>query len=182
VFVQLVYQIIHPNGGFTFVWFSIKTLVFPIIAVELIWFIWRVSHLDRKANILEQWVLRSSLLSSTCYLISILKLTLVPCSLKTFLSCMHTWYFECWKFGIFKAILIIAASFFTWFNICRSCWSALRNLRLLTLYFFLNSNGEGFSMSNTSGGDRQSRLFSPRHLVEVCYQDLLLVETWYFII
>jgi hypothetical protein len=47
-------QIIHPNGGFTFVWFSIKTLVFPVIAAELLWFIWRVSHLDRKPNILEQ--------------------------------------------------------------------------------------------------------------------------------
>jgi hypothetical protein len=46
--------IIHPNGGFTLVWFCIKTLVCPIIAIELLWFIWRVSHLDRKPNILEQ--------------------------------------------------------------------------------------------------------------------------------
>jgi len=46
--------VIHPNGGFTLVWLSIKTFVFPIVASVLCWYIWRICHLDRKPNILEQ--------------------------------------------------------------------------------------------------------------------------------
>lgn len=46
--------VIHPNGGFTLVWFSMKTFVFPLIAIELCWFIWRLYKLDRKPNLLEQ--------------------------------------------------------------------------------------------------------------------------------
>jgi hypothetical protein len=33
---------------------SVKTIVFPLVAVVLGWFVWRVAHLDRKPNILEQ--------------------------------------------------------------------------------------------------------------------------------
>jgi len=48
-------QVIHPNGGFTIVWLTLKTLVFPVIGITLLWFIWRLSHLDhRKPNVLEQ--------------------------------------------------------------------------------------------------------------------------------
>jgi len=51
--------VIHPNGGFTVVWLTVKTLVFPVIAISLVWFMWRVSHLDRKPNVLEQYVVHS---------------------------------------------------------------------------------------------------------------------------
>ena len=48
-------EVIHPNGGFTIVWLTLKTLVFPVIVITLLWFIWRISHLDRKPNVLEQY-------------------------------------------------------------------------------------------------------------------------------
>lgn len=51
---EISVYVIHPNGGFTVVWLTVKTLVFPVIAITLVWFMWRVSHLDRKPNVLEQ--------------------------------------------------------------------------------------------------------------------------------
>lgn len=49
--------IIHQNGGFTFVWFSLKTILFPILSTALVWFVWKVAHLDRLTNVLERTLL-----------------------------------------------------------------------------------------------------------------------------
>ncbi|ESO05240.1 hypothetical protein HELRODRAFT_156872 [Helobdella robusta] len=49
--------VIHQNGGFTFVWFSLKTLVFPIVTCALVWYIWRLLQLNRKPSVLERTLL-----------------------------------------------------------------------------------------------------------------------------
>ena len=38
------------------VWLTLKTLMFPLVGITLVWFVWRVSRLDRKPNVLEQYV------------------------------------------------------------------------------------------------------------------------------
>lgn len=45
---------IHQNGGFTFVWFSIKTAVFPCVLIVLVWFWRRIQLMCRPANLLEK--------------------------------------------------------------------------------------------------------------------------------
>lgn len=47
-------HIIHPNGGFTYVWLSVKTLVFPLVLIALVWFVYRLTRLQRPPNVLEQ--------------------------------------------------------------------------------------------------------------------------------
>lgn len=45
---------IHQNGGFTQVWLSIKTVMFPTILAILIWYWRRIMMLTRPANLLER--------------------------------------------------------------------------------------------------------------------------------
>ncbi|ESP00710.1 hypothetical protein LOTGIDRAFT_112226 [Lottia gigantea] len=48
---------IFQNGGFTKVWFSLKTAMFPVIIVVLVWFWRRVKLLSRQPNLLERTLL-----------------------------------------------------------------------------------------------------------------------------
>ena len=45
---------IYQNGGFTKVWVSLKTVFFPIIIIEMIWFWRRISMLPRESTLLEK--------------------------------------------------------------------------------------------------------------------------------
>ncbi|KAL4225332.1 hypothetical protein ACF0H5_016020 [Mactra antiquata] len=45
---------IHQNGGFTKVWLSIKTVMFPVVLAVLIWFWRRIGQLSRPPNLLER--------------------------------------------------------------------------------------------------------------------------------
>ncbi|XP_060072318.1 protein wntless homolog [Ylistrum balloti] len=45
---------IHQNGGFSFVWFSLKTAMFPMILGILIWFWRRITQMCRPPNLLER--------------------------------------------------------------------------------------------------------------------------------
>ncbi|XP_067679551.1 protein wntless homolog isoform X1 [Haliotis asinina] len=46
--------VIHQNGGFTQVWFSMKTVVFPVLLAVLVWFWNRIQKLSRLPNLLER--------------------------------------------------------------------------------------------------------------------------------
>lgn len=48
---------IHANGGFTKVWVSLKTVFFPIILIELFWFVRRLNLLTRSPNLLEKMMI-----------------------------------------------------------------------------------------------------------------------------
>jgi len=48
---------INQNGGFTRVWVTLKTLFFPIIIVELIWFWRRLRLLSRPPSLLEKMLM-----------------------------------------------------------------------------------------------------------------------------
>lgn len=48
---------INQNGGFTRVWVTLKTLFFPIIIVEMVWFWRRLSLLSRPASLLEKMLM-----------------------------------------------------------------------------------------------------------------------------
>lgn len=48
---------INQNGGFTKIWVSLKTVFFPIIILEMIWFWNRISMLSRAPNLLEKTLL-----------------------------------------------------------------------------------------------------------------------------
>ncbi|CAH1773193.1 unnamed protein product [Owenia fusiformis] len=48
---------INQNGGFTKVWFSMKTLMFPTVLMVLCWFWRRIMMLERKPNLLEKALL-----------------------------------------------------------------------------------------------------------------------------
>lgn len=48
-------QTIFQNGGFTKVWFSLKTVLFPLTLSALVWFWRRIMQLSRSANLLERW-------------------------------------------------------------------------------------------------------------------------------
>ena len=52
-----MFQAIHQNGGFTKVWFSLKTVLFPMILSVLVWYWRRISMLTRQPNLLERLVL-----------------------------------------------------------------------------------------------------------------------------
>nr|CCI61364.1 Wntless/Evi membrane protein [Platynereis dumerilii] len=45
---------IHQNGGFTKVWLSIKTFVFPVLMAVLIWFWKRIASLERPPRLIEK--------------------------------------------------------------------------------------------------------------------------------
>ncbi|XP_052802921.1 protein wntless homolog B-like [Mya arenaria] len=48
---------IHQNGGFTKVWISIKSVMFPLIIAVMIWFWRRIQQLTRQPNLLERTLL-----------------------------------------------------------------------------------------------------------------------------
>ncbi|XP_052101149.1 protein wntless homolog [Mytilus californianus] len=45
---------IHQNGGFTIIWFSIKTFLFPCVLIVLVWFWRRIQQMCRPPNLLER--------------------------------------------------------------------------------------------------------------------------------
>lgn len=45
---------IHQNGGFTKVWLSIKTVMFPLVLAVLVWYWKRIMMLTRPPNLLER--------------------------------------------------------------------------------------------------------------------------------
>ncbi|THD20290.1 Wntless Wnt ligand secretion mediator [Fasciola hepatica] len=56
--IQDVWMVeIHQNGGFTKVWFALKTFVFPITLVALIFFVNRVRELPRPPTIMEKTII-----------------------------------------------------------------------------------------------------------------------------
>ncbi|XP_040576781.1 protein wntless [Lepeophtheirus salmonis] len=48
---------IYQNGGFTMIWVALKTIFFPVIIVELIWFWRRITLLARSPTLLEKMLL-----------------------------------------------------------------------------------------------------------------------------
>ncbi|XP_071477676.1 protein wntless homolog [Diadema antillarum] len=48
---------IHQNGGFTLVWFTLKTAMFPLIILAMIWFWKRIVQLARAPVLLERTIL-----------------------------------------------------------------------------------------------------------------------------
>ncbi|KAK3089677.1 hypothetical protein FSP39_005548 [Pinctada imbricata] len=52
--IDLTIHTIHQNGGFSYVWFSMKSAMFPMVLLVLVWFWRRITQLDRPANLLER--------------------------------------------------------------------------------------------------------------------------------
>ena len=48
---------INQNGGFTRVWVTLKTLFFPIIIIEMVWFWRRLSLIARPPSLLEKMLM-----------------------------------------------------------------------------------------------------------------------------
>merc|ERR1719187_1097250 len=48
---------INQNGGFTQIWVTLKSIFFPVIIVEMIWFWRRVTMLSRPPTLLEKMLL-----------------------------------------------------------------------------------------------------------------------------
>ena len=55
--VDLWLVAINQNGGFTQIWVTMKTVFFPIIVVEMVWFWRRVTMLPRPPSLLEKMLL-----------------------------------------------------------------------------------------------------------------------------
>nr|KAG5700795.1 hypothetical protein BaRGS_034998 [Batillaria attramentaria] len=51
---EMQFITIFQNGGFTKVWFSLKTVLFPVTLTALVWFWRRIMQLSRPANLLER--------------------------------------------------------------------------------------------------------------------------------
>ena len=55
--VDLWLVAINQNGGFTQIWVTMKTVFFPIIIAEMVWFWRRVTMLARSPNLLEKMLM-----------------------------------------------------------------------------------------------------------------------------
>jgi len=55
--VELWLNVINQNGGFTQIWVTFKSIYFPVIIVELVWFLRRVTLLSRPPTLLEKMLL-----------------------------------------------------------------------------------------------------------------------------
>ncbi len=47
---------IYQNGGFTKVWMALKTVFFPVILIEMIWYCRRIRQLPRPPTLLEKTI------------------------------------------------------------------------------------------------------------------------------
>lgn len=54
--ITVLLQVIHPNGGFTKVWYTYKIIFFPVVLAALIWYWVRVVSQSREPSLLEKYV------------------------------------------------------------------------------------------------------------------------------
>ena len=54
VFFFRLFKFIYQTGGFTQMWFMMKSVIFPFVLIVMCWFWNRIVKLDRKSNLLEQ--------------------------------------------------------------------------------------------------------------------------------
>ena len=52
-FSFLIFQEIHQNGGFTKMWFGLKTVLAPLLIAAVVWFKKRINKLPRKPFLFE---------------------------------------------------------------------------------------------------------------------------------
>ena len=97
--VDLWLVVINQNGGFTQIWVTMKTIFFPVIIAELVWFWRRVTMLARPPSLLEK------MLFSLGLVLTFLNLPLEYCTLMYEMPWINL--FNDIKQGVFYANLLV---------------------------------------------------------------------------
>ena len=97
--VDLWLVVINQNGGFTQIWVTMKTIFFPVIIAELVWFWRRVTMLARPPSLLEK------MLFSLGLALTFLNLPLEYCTLMYEMPWINL--FNDIKQGVFYANLLV---------------------------------------------------------------------------